>query len=179
MIKGAWTGPAALHLSPHALAPVAELPVREVVSAIHILADLTLGLGKVVHDYLRQPSRQALRISEMALATWASILSQGGLWRRPRCSMLMMRRSAVDVTAVPEPLKSTAWDYDRTWWVVPFTKHPWGDVASSPRLEPARGADRRRRRDASRSGVANCAAVVSSPISLHYQRHRRNPIFRP
>src|SRR5246500_429044 len=26
-IKGAWTGPAALHLSPHALAPVAELPV--------------------------------------------------------------------------------------------------------------------------------------------------------
>ena len=69
MIKGAWTGPAALHLSPHALAPVAELPVREVVSAIHILADLTLGLGKVVHDYLRQPSRQALRISEMALAT--------------------------------------------------------------------------------------------------------------
>ena len=37
-IKGAWTGPAALHLSPHALAPVAELPVLEVVSAIHILA---------------------------------------------------------------------------------------------------------------------------------------------
>jgi acetoacetate decarboxylase len=68
-IKGAWTGPAALHLSPHALAPVAELPVLEIVSAIHILADLTLGLGKVVHDYLRQPSRQAVRINETALAT--------------------------------------------------------------------------------------------------------------
>jgi acetoacetate decarboxylase len=68
-IKGAWTGPPALHLSPHALAPVAELPVLEIVSAIHILADLTLGLGEVVHDYLRQPSRQALRINEMALAT--------------------------------------------------------------------------------------------------------------
>jgi hypothetical protein len=27
---------------------------------------LTLGLGKVVHDYLRQPSRQVLRINEMA-----------------------------------------------------------------------------------------------------------------
>jgi acetoacetate decarboxylase len=27
--------------------------VLEVVSAVHILADLTLGLGKVVHDYLR------------------------------------------------------------------------------------------------------------------------------
>ncbi len=52
-LKGAWTGPGALGLYPHALAPVAELPVLEVVSAIHILADLTLGLGKVVHDYLR------------------------------------------------------------------------------------------------------------------------------
>ncbi len=52
-LKGAWTGPGALDLHAHALAPVAELPVLEVVSAIHIIADLTLGLGKVVHDYLR------------------------------------------------------------------------------------------------------------------------------
>lgn len=52
-VKGAWTGPAALSLNPHALAPVAELPVLEVVSALHIVSDLTLGLGKVVHDYLR------------------------------------------------------------------------------------------------------------------------------
>ena len=53
VLKGAWTGPAALELRPHALAPVADLPVREIVSATHILADLTLGLGKVVHDYLK------------------------------------------------------------------------------------------------------------------------------
>ena len=52
-IKGAWTGPGALSLTPHALAPVAELPVLEVVSATHLVADLTLGLGSVVHDYLR------------------------------------------------------------------------------------------------------------------------------
>jgi acetoacetate decarboxylase len=51
-MKGAWTGPAALHLVPHALAPVAELPVLEIVEARHLLADLTLGLGEVVHDYL-------------------------------------------------------------------------------------------------------------------------------
>ncbi|MEM8854286.1 MAG: acetoacetate decarboxylase [Pseudomonadota bacterium] len=50
--KGAWAGPAALDLRPHAMAPVADLPVREVLSATHILADLTLGLGEVVHDYL-------------------------------------------------------------------------------------------------------------------------------
>jgi len=53
VLKGAWTGPAALSLQPHALAPVADLPVLEVMSAVHILADLTLGLGKVVHDYLK------------------------------------------------------------------------------------------------------------------------------
>jgi acetoacetate decarboxylase len=53
VVKGAWTAPGALSLSPHALAPVAELPVLEVVSALHIRSDLTLGLGKVVHDYLR------------------------------------------------------------------------------------------------------------------------------
>jgi acetoacetate decarboxylase len=52
-LKGAWTGPGALDLHAHALAPVAELPVLEVISATHIIADLTLGLGKVVHDYLR------------------------------------------------------------------------------------------------------------------------------
>ncbi len=51
-LKGAWAGPAALDLRPHALAPVADLPVLDVVSAVHILADLTLGLGEVVHDYL-------------------------------------------------------------------------------------------------------------------------------
>lgn len=52
VLKGAWTGPAALDLRPHALAPVAALPVIEVLSATHILADLTLGLGKVIYDYL-------------------------------------------------------------------------------------------------------------------------------
>jgi acetoacetate decarboxylase len=53
-LKGAWTGPAALtlSLSNHALAPVAELPVLEIVAATRILADLTLGPGKVVRDYL-------------------------------------------------------------------------------------------------------------------------------
>jgi acetoacetate decarboxylase len=57
-VKGAWTGPAAISLTPHALAPVAELPVLEVVGATHILADLTLGMGKVVHDYLCRSGTQ-------------------------------------------------------------------------------------------------------------------------
>ena len=51
-LKGAWTGPAGLELHPHALAPVAQLPVREVIAATHLVADLTLGLGEVIHDYL-------------------------------------------------------------------------------------------------------------------------------
>jgi len=51
-LKGAWTGPAALELHPHALAPLNDLPVLDVVSGVHIVADFTLALGEVVHDYL-------------------------------------------------------------------------------------------------------------------------------
>jgi acetoacetate decarboxylase len=51
-VKGGWRGPGALELFAHALAPVADLPVREIVSAVHIIADLTLPFGTVVHDYL-------------------------------------------------------------------------------------------------------------------------------
>lgn len=51
-VNGAWEGPAGLELFHHALAPVASLPVLEVISGVHILSDLTLGLGTVVHDYL-------------------------------------------------------------------------------------------------------------------------------
>jgi acetoacetate decarboxylase len=51
-LRGGWTGPAALSLAPHALAPVAALPVLEVLSATHLIADLTLELGEVAHDYL-------------------------------------------------------------------------------------------------------------------------------
>lgn len=53
-IKGAWTAPARLQLFEHALAPLADLPVREVVSATHLLTDLTLGPTSVVVDYLAQ-----------------------------------------------------------------------------------------------------------------------------
>ena len=51
-LKGAWTGPGSLELHPHALAPVFALPVLKVQSALHFVADLTLDLGEVVHDYL-------------------------------------------------------------------------------------------------------------------------------
>jgi acetoacetate decarboxylase len=53
-LKGAWTGPAAIQLFEHAMCDVAKLPVRGVVSASHYLTDLTLGLGEVVYDYMRQ-----------------------------------------------------------------------------------------------------------------------------
>ena len=68
-VKGAWTGPAALDLFSHALAPVAELPVFQVLSAKHVIADLTLGLGTVVHDYLStsQTARRRGSGSEMLI----------------------------------------------------------------------------------------------------------------
>jgi acetoacetate decarboxylase len=55
-VKGAWEGPAALELFHHALAPVASLPVLEVLSGVHVQTDLTLGLGTVIHDYLAPSS---------------------------------------------------------------------------------------------------------------------------
>ncbi|WP_233838047.1 acetoacetate decarboxylase [Paraburkholderia sp. ZP32-5] len=51
-VLGAWSGPAALELRPHALAPVADLPVKHVVGARHVIANLTLDLGEVAFDYL-------------------------------------------------------------------------------------------------------------------------------
>ena len=52
-LKGAWSGPAALQLFDHAMCDVSRLPVREVLSASHFVTDLTLGLGEVVYDYLK------------------------------------------------------------------------------------------------------------------------------
>jgi acetoacetate decarboxylase len=51
-VLGAWSGPSALELRPHALAPVADLPVKHVVGARHVIANLTLDLGEVAFDYL-------------------------------------------------------------------------------------------------------------------------------
>ncbi len=53
-LKGAWTAPAALELHHHVMADVAKLPVLEVVSAVHFVCDLTLGLGEVAYDYMTE-----------------------------------------------------------------------------------------------------------------------------
>ncbi|MAC77818.1 MAG: acetoacetate decarboxylase [Rhodobacteraceae bacterium] len=51
-VKGAWAGPAGLEFYHHALAPLTDLPIREILGATMVRTDLTLGMGKVVHDYL-------------------------------------------------------------------------------------------------------------------------------
>lgn len=51
-LKWAYTGPCSLTLDSHALAPVNDLPVLDILSASHFRADLTLGLGEVIYDYL-------------------------------------------------------------------------------------------------------------------------------
>lgn len=52
-VKGAWQGPAQLELVQHALAPVASLPIKNIVKAVHLITDLTLPYGRVVHDYIK------------------------------------------------------------------------------------------------------------------------------
>ena len=51
-VKGAWTGPGGLDLRHHALAPIADLPVLEIISTVHMIGDMTLPMGTVAHDYL-------------------------------------------------------------------------------------------------------------------------------
>jgi len=55
-VKEAWTGPARLQLFEHALAPMAGLPVREVVAASHIRVDLILAPFAPGFDYLADPA---------------------------------------------------------------------------------------------------------------------------
>ncbi len=52
-VKEAWTGPGALQLFQHALAPVADLPVKRVINAVHFINDLTISPGEVAFDYLQ------------------------------------------------------------------------------------------------------------------------------
>lgn len=52
-LKGAWAGPARLHLIPHVNAPVADLPVRKIIGGLHAIADVTLPYGRVAYDYLK------------------------------------------------------------------------------------------------------------------------------
>jgi acetoacetate decarboxylase len=67
VLKGAWGGPAALQLFAHAMGNVSKLPVLDVLSGTHFVADVTLGLGEVAHDYLAD-GREALPQS-LTLAT--------------------------------------------------------------------------------------------------------------
>jgi acetoacetate decarboxylase len=53
-VHWAWSGPARLQLFAHALAPLADLPVLRVVSASHILTDLTLSPTQLAYDYLAE-----------------------------------------------------------------------------------------------------------------------------
>lgn len=53
-VKGAWDGPGTLELHPHALAPIADLPIKRIISTVHFVSDLTLPPGEVVEDFLKQ-----------------------------------------------------------------------------------------------------------------------------
>ncbi|MEU6578649.1 acetoacetate decarboxylase [Streptomyces sp. NPDC046805] len=51
-VKSAHTAPARLQLFAHVMAPLADLPVLEVVGASHIVTDLSLNMVEPVYDYL-------------------------------------------------------------------------------------------------------------------------------
>lgn len=60
-VKAAHVGPARLHLIPHVNAPLADLPVREVLAGYEVRADMTLPPGLVIHDYVAAAGARAAR----------------------------------------------------------------------------------------------------------------------
>lgn len=52
VVKGAWTGRARLELINAVNCPLADLPVLEQLGGLHIVTDMTLPYGTVLHDYL-------------------------------------------------------------------------------------------------------------------------------
>ena len=51
-VKGAWSGAGRLELIPAVNCPLADLPVLGPVTGLHLVTDMTLPYGKVLHDYL-------------------------------------------------------------------------------------------------------------------------------
>lgn len=49
-----WTGDARLQLFDHVMAPMNDLPVREIVGAYHILTNLSLGRASMIYNYLEK-----------------------------------------------------------------------------------------------------------------------------
>jgi acetoacetate decarboxylase len=51
-VKGAWLGRARLSLTPSANCPLADLPMLGNAHGLHLVTDMTLPYGRVLHDYL-------------------------------------------------------------------------------------------------------------------------------
>lgn len=62
-VKGAWSGPARVHLIPHVNAPVADLPVKRVLGGTHFIADITLPYGRVMFDYLATEASSVQKVA--------------------------------------------------------------------------------------------------------------------
>lgn len=51
-VLGAWVGDARLELHPSVNCTVSDLPVKRVVSGLHMVTNMTLPYGELLHDYL-------------------------------------------------------------------------------------------------------------------------------
>jgi acetoacetate decarboxylase len=59
VVKGAWTGRARLELTQAVNCPMADLPVFEHLGGLHLVTDMTLPYGRVLHDYLVEAGDKA------------------------------------------------------------------------------------------------------------------------
>src|SRR3989338_5945093 len=61
-VLGAWEGPARIQMESSACAPIAALPIRRILGGKHILANITLPYGEVVHDYVKDAQQHPERV---------------------------------------------------------------------------------------------------------------------
>jgi len=60
-VHGAWEGEACLAFQPNVNCRLADLPIKRIIGGRHLIADLVLPYGRVLHDYLLEGASMILK----------------------------------------------------------------------------------------------------------------------
>lgn len=110
-VREAWKGPARLDLRHHVEADVADFPVLEVVGGTHMLADIILPYGSVIHDYRKDEEAKMHGIASIAPSIPLASPSYDGkakhlFYHREHFVVSCRTTKAAIASALPSPLKA-------------------------------------------------------------------------
>lgn len=110
-IHEAWKGPARLSLVPHVDADVANFPILEVVGGTHMLADIILPYGTVIHDYQKEENKhcgsRAHEVTSIPMSA-PSYDTKGHhlFYNREHLTVTLKTTAAAIKSALPAPLEA-------------------------------------------------------------------------